>query len=65
MDPNAALAQFRQAVGQYDRAPNDEIRAIYANIAMEMMRALDEWISDGGSLPEGWGPVGDDISGGN
>lgn len=56
MDPNATLARLRRAV--------DGIEAVAANPAedwsgelidvLEHVAALDEWISRGGFLPQGW-----------
>ena len=63
MDPNQALADAREAVARIDaleaegaEAGQNDIEAIsdVTNDAMEHYRALDEWISKGGFLPDEW-----------
>lgn len=49
MDPNAALAQIRDEVHEIltDRNPDPERLA-------ELVNGLDEWLTNGGFLPDGW-----------
>jgi hypothetical protein len=65
MDPNQALADARDAIARIDAleaegrdAGQNDMEAIwYASVeATEAYRALDEWISKGGFLPEAWAP---------
>lgn len=50
MDPNANLAEIRKIL-----AKSDEETSIleYERLA-ELMEALDNWLSQGGFLPEAW-----------
>lgn len=58
MDPNAALAEVRSAYSDWEdvRGKGEDLPAAVA--AADRMRdavwALDEWLSDGGFLPEAW-----------
>lgn len=53
MDPNAALAQLRQAYSDYEDTRGED-----GDPAADAMRdaavALDEWLSKGGFLPNAW-----------
>jgi hypothetical protein len=49
MDPNAALAAARDARASIEADGQDAV-----DLLVESTRALDEWLSAGGSLPEDW-----------
>ena len=52
MDPNANLAELRTLLKSWEAGgdtPPDYDRA------MDLMIALDEWITNGGALPAAWG----------
>ena len=61
MDPNAALANLREAIRVWDAASPDDTdpstESSYAADAIEAARDLDEWLSKGGFLPEAWAPA--------
>lgn len=62
MDPDAALANLRDALREMDEAAtadDDEGAHTAALDAAEAARALDEWISHGGALPSGWQETAD------
>lgn len=49
MDPDVALANIRQLVGEItDDAPGDVVELIQA------IAGLDEWLSRGGFAPSAW-----------
>jgi hypothetical protein len=51
MDPNAALKELRQLAGRFEKGedePGDGARM------GELFDALDDWLSRGGFLPQGW-----------
>lgn len=50
MDPNKSLTELRQMV---DAVSADQLVGITQRLA-EQFEALDEWLTDGGFLPEGW-----------
>ena len=54
MDPNATLAELRQAI----KAANDSIRTADYNAAtatvLERFAALDEWLTNNGFPPDAW-----------
>jgi len=53
MDPNVTLRQLRAAVS--DMAGDEfEFDASAVGDAAELFEALDEWLSNGGFLPEDW-----------
>lgn len=59
MDPNATLAEARQAVADVRAHQDDETddtvcSALDAIRVAEAFEALDEWLSKGGFLPEAW-----------
>lgn len=51
MDPNAALKQLRE-LADIDAYHN--MTAIEGQEFIELFKALDDWISKGGFLPEAW-----------
>lgn len=52
MDPNAALTEIRDKANE---VLNDGYWDADTAIALaELVRALDEWLSKGGFLPESW-----------
>ncbi len=48
MDPNAALAQLRRQVETLSQGGGN------ADTVVDLFTGLDEWLSDGGFLPEAW-----------
>lgn len=56
MDPNKTLKDLREIVSLYNEGDADhwEIER-----AVELVEALDEWLSKGGFLPEAWSPEWD------
>jgi hypothetical protein len=52
MDPNATLAEIRDAIAAYGRGELDDQE--YAEAITERLVALDDWISAGGFLPTAW-----------
>ncbi len=60
MDPNATLSQLRRVVARIhdnDATPRDPETAAMlqdADLLATLFDSLDEWISRGGFLPEGW-----------
>ena len=51
MDPNANLAEQRRIAARFiDGLSADTHRLV------ELVEALDRWISSGGSLPDAWKP---------
>jgi hypothetical protein len=54
MDPNAALAEARQAADQVEASGDEGIDVDAAFTLTEKFRALDEWLSRGGFLPADW-----------
>ncbi|MEV8320992.1 hypothetical protein AB0Q95_43255 [Streptomyces sp. NPDC059900] len=56
MDPGAALAQLRRAVGGLDSIAAHPARDWSGELidVLEHIAALDEWISRGGFLPGDW-----------
>lgn len=54
MDPNETLKQIREVLGLID-TENDPVRIGYAYDALvELVRALDEWLTSGGFPPRDW-----------
>lgn len=50
MDPDAVLGQLRDLTREgHFHAPPEEAKEI-----AELFRSLDEWLSNGGFLPEPW-----------
>lgn len=55
MDPNQALADFRDALGKASSpGPNERERHELMVKALRSMEALDEWLCKGGFLPSNW-----------
>lgn len=54
MDPNAALAEIRTFLRQWEGSAREQRPIEEYDRAIEKMRDLDRWISRGGFLPEGW-----------
>ena len=56
MDPNETLAQLRDALSRLEdvRGPARGPLADAASDLRDAAVALDEWLSRGGFLPEGW-----------
>jgi hypothetical protein len=54
MDPNATLAIIRDALRDFgDATMRDEADAA-ADVLVEHVQALDEWLTRGGFLPADW-----------
>jgi len=51
MDPNANLKEMRMLVQTHLNAPLD---GFDVERLVELVEALDEWISKGGALPRAW-----------
>jgi hypothetical protein len=49
MDPNAALSEIRRIIANPEGPDVDLFRLV------ELVEGLDQWVSRGGFLPEGWG----------
>ena len=54
MDPNATLKDLRAALHDYDEAIRKSVADEAVDRALDAIRALDEWLSKGGFLPEDW-----------
>lgn len=54
MDPNTALAQFRDLLRQYDAADDSMDRFDLGEDIVTASRELDDWLRGGGCLPEAW-----------
>ena len=60
MDPNVTLAELRQALKDADHGGDwetTEVPTMYVaalEVAAERAQALDEWLSNGGFMPEAW-----------
>ncbi|UAK38422.1 hypothetical protein K8O93_01055 [Gordonia bronchialis] len=60
MDPDAALANARDALARFRKSQADGalLHQNYAAIDLtEAFAALDEWLTNGGFLPASWLPV--------
>lgn len=53
MDPNATLDMLRQAVSDYEDKRGDKVDTD-ADDMRDYFRALDDWMSAGGDLPDAW-----------
>lgn len=56
MDPNAALNNIREAVGELRQQDDDGVLDGTSQVGflLESFEALDEWLTKGGFLPEAW-----------
>lgn len=54
MDPNAALADIREAIREYEEAGSLGSETEATERLVERVQALDEWASKGGFLPAAW-----------
>lgn len=62
MDPNTSLAELRRRAARLidelsnGDAPDEKSEYIYSEAyeLAELVEALDQWLSRGGFLPEGW-----------
>ena len=54
MDPNVALDEMREALKTAGTTADNGEWIEAAERAMDRAAALDEWLSKGGFLPEGW-----------
>ena len=54
MDPDAALAQMREAIKTLWAAESSVAAAAAADSLAEHAAALDQWLSKGGFLPAAW-----------
>ena len=54
MDPDAALAQMREAIETLWAARSSVAAAAAADSIAEHAAALDQWLSKGGFLPAAW-----------
>jgi hypothetical protein len=54
MDPDATLAQLRQAIETLWAAESSVAAASAADSIAEHATALDQWLSRGGFLPAAW-----------
>ena len=54
MDPDAALAQMREAIETLWAAKSSVAAAAAADSIAEHAAALDQWLSKGGFLPAAW-----------
>lgn len=63
MDPDTCLKELRALVSMVLTAKrgrkHDQVTALEVDMA-EHVEALDEWISNGGFLPDAWHQVADD-----
>jgi len=53
MDPNVTLKEIRELLDLRDAAPW-EFDGHHGHRALDLLEALDRWISRGGCLPEAW-----------
>ena len=49
MDPNATLKEIREIIKLHNDSNAPDLSRL-----VELIEALDEWISNGGFRPEGW-----------
>lgn len=56
MDPNAALKNIREAVGELRNQDDDGVLDGTSQVGflLESVEALDEWLTKGGFLPTAW-----------
>lgn len=56
MDPNAALTRLRTAIHEYGEADaaDIELAVEIGDEVYEAVKALDEWLTMGGFLPDAW-----------
>jgi hypothetical protein len=54
MDPNVALREIRVAIEKIRQMPLDALRDGVVDDLIEHVEALDDWLSNGGFLPDGW-----------
>lgn len=55
MDPNAALADLRSALTDWQHTENGtEAEADAVDVIVDRFRNLDEWLTRGGFLPADW-----------
>lgn len=54
MDPEAALERARQAVRDYEAAPDHAAALAAADELVEAFQSLDGWLANGGLLPVSW-----------
>jgi hypothetical protein len=56
MDPNAALKNIREAVGELRNQDDDGVLDGTSQVGflLESVEALDEWLTKGGFLPDAW-----------
>jgi hypothetical protein len=54
MDPNAALAELRTFLRQWEASAREQRPIEEYDRAIELARDLDEWLSRGGFLPAEW-----------
>jgi len=55
MDPNAALAQLRQAIQDTEDYCCAECGQSAMDDVVTLFQGLDQWLSKGGFLPAEWG----------
>ncbi len=53
MDPDQALKEIREVIDRVKKWPDDDL-ALQLDKIMEMVEALDRWLSRGGFLPHAW-----------
>lgn len=57
MDPNETLAKIRQAIADFNEPDTDSVEYLGAvDELIDSFKALDEWIRNGGFLPDAWRP---------
>lgn len=61
MDPDANLREQRDLLRSYRR--KNRLTALEAGRLVELVDALDGWISNGGFLPEAWQRVPERLEG--
>lgn len=54
MEPNFSLAMIRDAILDYGAALNTDDAIEAADTALSAFKSLDEWIAQGGRLPDRW-----------
>jgi hypothetical protein len=54
MDPNQALSELRAAINDYQLATDPASAADAADRLAEHSQAIDNWLCQGGFLPDHW-----------
>jgi hypothetical protein len=54
MDPDEALKQLREAMAERDTGKRKRARKYSQDEIVDLFQALDQWLMQGGFLPQDW-----------